>query len=126
MAGVAPASAAAEGPNSGELLRVARGTKSEKKIWDEEESEADLVEVLLTYFAHQGGRTTLWKFCGYFSLYPWLSLAMALQVDSWVAPGGGERWIKAVERGWLEEECCRLAFSLRLLLSLSSLPPLLL
>ena len=33
VADVAPTSAAVEWPNSSELLRAARGTKSEKKIW---------------------------------------------------------------------------------------------
>ena len=64
------------------------GARNPKKIYgDEEESEADLGEVLLTCFAHRGSRMTSWKFCGLSSL----------------VHGSHRRWPCRWTRGWLLE-----------------------
>ena len=48
-----------------------------KKYGDEDGSEADLVEELVTFFARRGGRTTSGKFLSLLSLLFFLTLSMA-------------------------------------------------
>ena len=101
------------------------GHETRKKIYgDEEGSEADLGEKFFTCFAHWGGRTIAWKFCGFFWFFFSLSVTLTGDGPCWWSSG----WLLEVVgdgRGpWKQgrgRTCGVVGFGGELLFSLSSL-----